>query len=51
MQVHSPTTNVYYTKGVATKNGHLKNMKDIWQHTSGTMYIRCIMFGVDGGGD
>jgi hypothetical protein len=24
MQVHSPTTNVYYTKGVATKNGHLK---------------------------
>jgi len=24
-------------------------MKDIWQHTSGTMYIRRIKFGVDGG--
>ena len=28
---------------------HLKSMKDIWQHTSGTMYIRWIKIGVDGG--
>jgi hypothetical protein len=26
-----------------------KNMKDIWQYTSGTMYIRWVKFGVDGG--
>jgi len=24
-------------------------MKDIWQHTSGTMHIRWIKLGVDGG--
>ena len=34
---------------MATKKGHLKNMKDIWQHTSGAMYIRWIKIGVDGG--
>jgi len=33
---------------VATKKGHIKNMKK-WQHTSGTIYIRWIKFGVDGG--
>ena len=43
-----PNNNLYYTKRVATNKGHIKNMKDIWQHTSGTMYIRWIKFG--GGG-